>query len=245
MNYVYDSVNLIVFPILLLMANTFVSRGIRLSLRNLHRKTYQVLVFPGTSLHELSHALLAVLFGMKVQSIKLWTGNYEGQLGYVRFTYDKRSWFQQMGLFFVGLAPLWVMLMSMMIWFTYSAIELPIYAVSLFDKAHLMEWAVNWASVFKIDLTTMIAVFVIAGLGPFMVPSWADVKIALRGGVMLLLFLVALYLLSEWLDQRYELQMILYNAQSYWVASLMIVLIVSVFVWLTLLCIVQLKKVMR
>jgi len=61
----------------------------------------------GTPIHELSHAIMAKLFGHKVTKISLFRPHgTNGTLGYVDHTYDRKNFFHQIGVFFVGIAPL-------------------------------------------------------------------------------------------------------------------------------------------
>lgn len=63
----------------------------------------------GTPIHELGHFLLAKLFGFHVTDVALFrpiAGKADGVLGYVSYTYDQGSLWQQLGCFFVGIAPM-------------------------------------------------------------------------------------------------------------------------------------------
>ena len=59
----------------------------------------------GTPIHELSHALFCIIFRHKINDIKLFNSKSE-TIGYVIHSYDSRSWYQQMGNFFIGVAPI-------------------------------------------------------------------------------------------------------------------------------------------
>ena len=59
----------------------------------------------GTPIHELSHALFCLLFKHKINDIKLFNTKSD-PIGYVLHSYDSRSWYQQMGNFFIGVGPI-------------------------------------------------------------------------------------------------------------------------------------------
>jgi len=61
----------------------------------------------GTPIHEISHVLMCWVFGHRVESMALFEPDArDGRLGYVRHTYRRGNWWQEMGNFFIGLAPL-------------------------------------------------------------------------------------------------------------------------------------------
>lgn len=61
----------------------------------------------GTPIHELGHALFAKIFRHKIISISLFQPDkLTGNLGHVDHSYDKKSIYQQVGNFFVAIAPL-------------------------------------------------------------------------------------------------------------------------------------------
>ncbi|QIL50058.1 hypothetical protein G7084_01220 [Weissella coleopterorum] len=68
----------------------------------------------GIIVHELSHAVIAVLFGHQIQSISfLQPADARGTLGYVEHTYDPHNWYQKLGNFFIGIAPIFGISLSM------------------------------------------------------------------------------------------------------------------------------------
>ena len=79
------------------------------SLGNKSRLVCYATGFIGTPIHELSHALMCLIFRHKITEIKLFQINSaDGVLGYVNHTYNPRNIYQHIGNFFIGIAPVLV-----------------------------------------------------------------------------------------------------------------------------------------
>ena len=97
-------------PILLIaLAMHLISGTIRVRAgRLMGEKVHIWLTAPGTVVHELGHALFCLLFGHKIREISLFRPQKSGVLGYVKHSWNKRSLYQNVGLFFIGTGPVWI-----------------------------------------------------------------------------------------------------------------------------------------
>ena len=75
--------------------------------RSFGEKAVMITGFIGVPIHEISHAIFAVVFKHKITKIKLFQKkDAQGILGYVNHTYNPKSIYQQIGNFFIGVAPI-------------------------------------------------------------------------------------------------------------------------------------------
>jgi len=61
----------------------------------------------GTPIHEMGHAVMAKLFGHRIESMQLFSPDVKnGRLGYVQHSYDQDNIFHVVGNFFIALGPI-------------------------------------------------------------------------------------------------------------------------------------------
>ncbi|MFD3303757.1 hypothetical protein [Alteromonas macleodii] len=143
----------------------------------------------GTSLHEIAHAFMCVLFRHKITEVKLFKPDNDGTLGYVNFSYNPASLYQRIGLFFVGLAPFF---MALVYFFLTTYFFL---GVNLLSGT---EWVTSYGAVVE-DLRNFIYIVLNSGVDSVlwslsmaavvlhMMPSPQDLKGARTGAVMILM----------------------------------------------------------
>ncbi|MBS5939306.1 hypothetical protein [Clostridium sp.] len=85
----------------------FRERSIKNFYKAFGRKSIYITGFIGVPIHELSHAIVAIIFRHEITEIKLFQHNSEdNRLGYVKHRYNTKSIYQQIGNFFIGIAPI-------------------------------------------------------------------------------------------------------------------------------------------
>lgn len=88
--------------------------SIRNFIRSFGPNAIMITGFIGVPIHELSHAIFALLFKHNITEMKLLQKPDEsGTLGYVKHSYNTKSLYQQIGNFFIGIAPIFGGLISL------------------------------------------------------------------------------------------------------------------------------------
>ncbi|KNZ40409.1 hypothetical protein [Acetobacterium bakii] len=176
--------------------------------RSFGRNALMVTGFIGTPIHELSHAGIALLFGHKINDIKLFQRPDEnGVMGYVNHSYNKNSLYQQIGNFFIGVAPIFggivamIILMRLVIPEAFEAfITILVESVNFetFSMVTIQGIAAAYLGLLKIifswsnfqNLYFYLFLFIAICISSHMSLSLADIKGAFRG--LLIIFLLVL-----------------------------------------------------
>lgn len=158
----------------------------------------------GTPIHECSHALFCVIFGHKINEIKLFQiSDEEGTLGYVNYSYNPKNIYHKIGNFFIGIAPIVVI---SLILYGMSWLLLPDFIRVAERNIQIVDVVSDFSRIMSGLLDTLLFffrcasswqwwVFVVIGslLALHMNLSKADIKGAIGGGI----FLITLILLID------------------------------------------------
>jgi len=104
----FSQIFILLGPIILLAVamNIVARQNEKLSYQVLGRKFYlYIFGWLGTSIHELGHAIFAVIFVHKISEINLFSPKSGKSLGHVKHSYTKGNPYQTLGNFFIGLGP--------------------------------------------------------------------------------------------------------------------------------------------
>ena len=101
---------LLALPGMTILTGLFVMAGKRIFYKIMGRRARfieYVTGIIGTPIHELSHALMCILFGHKIKEMRLFQLDPKSNtLGHVTHSYNRKNIYQAIGNFFIGIAPL-------------------------------------------------------------------------------------------------------------------------------------------
>lgn len=98
-----------IFVIFGFIFNVIENKNNQLIQRSLGEKFIIFTGFIGTVVHEVSHMIMALIFNHKIVKVELFRPRKykeDGILGFVKSTYNPNSIYQQVGNFFIGIAPM-------------------------------------------------------------------------------------------------------------------------------------------
>lgn len=152
----------------------------------------------GTTIHELSHYIMCKIFAHRVIDMKLFTPEKfkeDGTLGFVRHTYNRKNIYQNIGNFFIGIAPMLFgtiflgLCLNILLPEIYSelsmyiselmkyALQYKIYKIFLVIKSILMLFLGMFLSTDNLlDIRFWIFIFIMCSISSHMSLSKADLK---------------------------------------------------------------------
>ena len=159
----------------------------------------------GTPVHELSHAIMCPLFRHRIDEMALFEPDKRsGRLGYVKHSFTPGNWYQELGNFFIGVAPLvgGSLALSILLWLFY-----PTAVTEAFDTAKELSGSNAFDSMFQIVTSCFAEVvnstnfltarfwlfcYLVLCVGSHMAPSPSDYEGASRGVLFVLGAMVVL-----------------------------------------------------
>ena len=173
----------------------------------------------GTAMHELGHALFALLFGHKITDMRLFSPNPKsGSLGYVSHTWNHKNLYHIVGNFFIGIGPI---IMGCIVLYLLAtllfSISIPDMPLQLIKQGGTLSFDGIWRFIteiftliwqFFVRLFTgthaswwkiLIFLYLTFTIGSSVTLSPADIKTALRGFLVMLLLVFLFNLSTFWL----------------------------------------------
>ena len=207
---------LVLFVLLNLSANLTARMSVRFWGRNLFLYGFAWL---GCSVHELSHAFFAIIFGHKITDIELFKPSNDGEsLGHVSHSYNKKSIYQKIGNFFIGISPLLlggiILFLSVILLFRLNVTELSSFRISTHiftDLTSFKEIGLNigsslltffhlvFAGAAAVWWKSALLVYILYSTGSSMTLSKSDVGSALSGFIWVIVFFLIFNLVTLWI----------------------------------------------
>lgn len=155
-------------PIICVLLLRFLGELLQQSFLNQFGDTMGVwLLAPGVIVHELSHAIMSLFFGMRITDIKLFIPySGDGTLGYVNTSYNPTSLKDRIGMVFVGIAPLigntFIIVLLYRLFFKKQALAIAFSIKQLFkDKGSLLNIITQVFNVFSYNPLKLIIFLVL------------------------------------------------------------------------------------
>jgi hypothetical protein len=176
-----------------------------------------VFAWLGTAIHELGHAVFALIFGHKIHAVRLFSPDpVNGTLGYVKHSYNKNSIYQNIGNFFIGIGPIilgavCIYLISLILYgklairfntiFDFSilnsfdAVFIILLSVFTDTKTFISDTLVGSNSAWW---KTCIMIYFIFSAGTSVSLSFSDIRTARKGLIFTMILIFSLNLASLW-----------------------------------------------
>jgi len=150
---------------------------------------YRFLLWPGLVVHEMSHALMAKIWGAKIKEIAL----FEKNGGYVTYSAPR---FPLVADFFIGIAPIpgGLIILALLSWALLGTETLQATLQITETPFALEKWKNFFNSINWLDWRPWLLITIFANAGVALAPSWQDIS----NGKWAWIFLFLIALMSLW-----------------------------------------------
>lgn len=151
----------------------------------------------GTPIHELSHAFMCRVFQHRIDDMALFEPDRDsGRLGYVKHSFKTGNWYQELGNFFIGIAPLLggSLVLALLLWVFYpeaASHALDSVGERVADDLLVQTWLVVaelCRNVLTLEHLATVRfwtfIYLVLCVGSHMAPSWSDYQGASRGVIL-------------------------------------------------------------
>jgi hypothetical protein len=203
-DFLFTLISLIVVPVFAAFCLWISNEWYYQSMGRFRQKGLLLTGLVGTPIHEISHAFVVTLFGMRVTSIAYYRPDFEsGTLGYVTYAYNPKSAWHQVGIVFVGLSPL--LAGAYVVHALFSIAGLPQLQSFLTSNLTAFHWADigAWIQALyaSVDTAYELGIIVIASMiGAHASPSKADMAGTLKATIPILILLIGISLTLHYIS---------------------------------------------
>lgn len=194
-----------------------------------------VLLFGGTILHELSHIIFILIFGIKIKSFKLFTFEHSETRGFVKFEYDSSNIFHKIGLFFISIAPIVLGLF-------YSHVIISDLFNNYLSFQFINQLNLNWINDY-LNFTTLIQVYLLISISFTLSMSTQDYKVMMKGALSSTFVLMLIISIIYLIDQSFYLSL-MKNLEHFITTMLIISIVLFVVQLIFLIVILLIKKLL-
>jgi hypothetical protein len=155
--------------------------------------------FIGIVIHELSHLILALFFRHDIESVSLFNLNRDDLSGFVVSSYNRQSFYQKLGLYFVGVGPtilgFWIIYLILKYIHPNETAQLIQYSSLNVGSSDILEALSNNFTImmsidYQINIMNLIAYMMILSIALYASLSLKDIIAAIKGIPYVLMMLV-------------------------------------------------------
>jgi hypothetical protein len=218
-------------------------------------RAYMLLLgWPGTLVHELSHALAGLVFGHKIESFNVHLlGGQDGKAGSVRLNHNPESYYQRSGNFFIAMAPIFgcaAIIYLAAVFLASGLLTTP--AVTSTNAGHWANELYSYATtssqtlilLCKNQLTsTVLFLYITASIGSGMRMSLTDMKKTVPGCFILAGLFLLFYFLHYFIGEEIVIPAAIFEALRYIYTIMIATMVINLILTALFFIIVKIRSI--